>query len=443
MTVAGTNIARVFPLAQSGALVGKSAVAFAIKFAAAILSFAMFALFARALPPDQFGVFGITFSAATILALGVSMGQRNLILRFASIYIGQGDRAHAYGVIRYGYFRVIMGAWLTAAAIALIAILLPEQRAMLTAIVVLTVALALGEFQPNVQRAAGRVALALVPRDIVLRVLMIGIAGFSLLGFLPPLSALGLAGLMAGTLLLLTLCQAFAEPFTHPIRIMTELSVSDDAPHWRRAGWALWANSVLNAAGRNLSIVFVGLILTAEQTGAMFAALRTAMVLELGLMAVNIAAAPVLAQTLAIGDMRKTQDLCRFIAILVSVPTVFAFVLFLIAGPYVLSIFGAEFAQAHWELVVISAGYLLRGLAGPTGQFMEMGGYERSYFRIMLITTLSALLALLPLSWLFGMIGASIAIAMNLAALHLWCLVFIWRQTGLSTGLINITWIPR
>ena len=443
MAEATTYITRVFPRAHAHALLGKSAAAFGIKIAAAILSFAMFALFARALPQDQFGMFGFAFSAATILALGASMGQRNLVLRFASIYIGQGDRSRAFAVIRHGYMRVITGAWLAATTLALAALLLPEQRAILTAIAVLTVALALGEFQPNPQRAAGRVALALVPRDIVFRVLMITIAGLSVMGVLPMFSAVEIAGLMAGALLLLTAGQACVEPFTHPIRVMTEPGTTDDASQWKRAGWGLWGNSVLNAAGRNLSIVFVGFFLTAEQTGALFAALRTAMVLELALMAVNVAAAPSLAQTLATGDANKTQDLCRFVTVLVTVPTVFAFVLFWGAGPFILALFGPEYAQAHWVLVVISAGYLIRALAGPTGQIMEMGGYERAYFRIMLVTTSAALLALFPLTLLLGMMGAALAIALNLAALHIWCLVFIKRQTGLSPGLINVKWVAK
>ncbi|MEM6312066.1 MAG: hypothetical protein AAF754_18725, partial [Pseudomonadota bacterium] len=63
--------------------------------------------------------------------------------------------------------------------------------------------------------------------------------------------------------------------------------------------------------------------------------------------------------------------------------------------------------------------------------------------RIMLVTTSAALLALFPLTLLLGMMGAALAIALNLAALHIWCLVFIKRQTGLSPGLINVKWVAK
>lgn len=438
MIGATVRIKDVLPRLRGDRLLSQGAVAFAIKIGAAGLSFLMFVALSRALGPEQFGIFGIAFSAATLLALIGSFGQRNLVLRFASVYIGQADKPRAFGVIRFGYIRVLTGNWLITVVLALMALILTEYRTILAATALLTITLALAEFQPHPQRAAGRIVLALLPRDILLRVAMIVLCLLIIFEQFPTLSAAQICSLMAGVLAILTLGQAFAEPYTNPARLIMEPAKSDDIQNWRRASWGFWGNSVVNAAGRNLAIVLLGLILTAEQSGAVFAALRTAMLLELALMAVNIVAAPKLAQSLAARNTDEAEALCRNVTVMVAVPTTLAFVIFLTAGPHILSLFRPDFSTAYPALILISLGYFFSALSGPTTQLMEMGGYERTYFRILAITTVVSLIALLPLAATFGMAGGAIAIAANLIAHNAWCIMFLRRELGVTPGLIPL-----
>lgn len=422
-------------------LAGKSIVALLIKIAAAGLSFVMFVALARAMSQDDFGTFGFAFSLATILAVLGSFGQRNLVIRFASVYLDNDDEAKAYAVIRHSYQLVFIGAAVLGAALIAASFLpvLVDLQAVLIATSSLVVTLALAEFQPFPQRAAGVVWRALLPRDVLLRLLMIGLAFLAIRGFVPQLSAVTALWYMSSSLLVLIVFQAISLKITHPRHwLLAPRLANKETQEWRRATWGMWGNSVVSSSGRNVAIVILGSILPAVTTGAVFAALRTAMVLELFLVAINVVAAPLLASRLARGATAEVQRICILIAAMIGLPTLVCFGIFVFWGDKVLELFGSGFGSAHAELVVISFGYLVSAFSGPTTQLMEMAGYERQYFLILALTTGISLAALpFAVMW-FGSIGAAVCISFNLISLNVVSCAFIHRSIGVSSGIIPL-----
>jgi len=419
---------------------GKSLHAIAIKVAAAGLSFLMFLALARAMTQEGFGQFGFAFSLATFLGVLGAMGQRNLVLRFAAVYHADGDRAQTYGVIAYAYRSVLFGTGLLAIGLAAAATLplLEPYRPLLLATSLLTLLLGLAEFQPHPQRAVGRVVLALLPRDVVLRLGMIALAAWYILVRETQIGATDVTLVMCALLCALIAIQAWLEPYTHPIKLLRAQKSYSQYPLWRGAMWGMWGNAVTTSAGRNVAMVLLGALLPATVLGAFFAALRTSMVLELVLIAINVVAAPLLAQHLSRKDTDAAQKVCTKISWMLGAPTLVVFGVFLFKGDFVLTLFGIGYDVAHLELVILSGGYLVSALAGPTTQVMEMGGYERVYFRMLAITTGLALAALIPATILFGGLGAALCISANLIALNVWAYGFIYRELGLSPGILRL-----
>lgn len=422
----------------------KSLSALAIKFGAAGLSFVMFVTLARAMTQDDYGRFGFAFSLATILAVIGTVGQRNLVLRYASVYLDGGQTRQAVGVIRDSYRLVLLGCLAMALGLVAFAFVAPlivpglaEQRALFLATAVLTVVLGLAEFQPNPQRAAGSVARALLPRDILLRALMIGVGILAIQGFVPQFDAIAAVLIMCALMAVLTFAQAFSLSWTHPKTLIWEEADTTDRPQWRKTLWGMWGNSVVNSAGRNVAVVIVGGVLPAATLGAFFAALRTSMVLELFLIAINVVAAPLLAARLANKKLDEVQKICTRISLMLGLPTLACFVIFVLWGDRVLNLFGEGFSQAHPELIIMSFGYLFSAFSGPTTQLMEMAGHERSFFVMLVVTTGLSLLAIPFAAQAFGSQGAAACIAFNLVALNLSAYVFIYRRIGVSSGIIR------
>src|SRR5690606_28781952 len=158
----------------------------------------------------------------------------------------------------------------------------------------LTVVLGWAEYQSHLLRTVTGMWVALAPRDLCWRALVIALAAASALGFLPSLDA-------ASGLLLLTLTppamlsvQAWLHPLTRPGNLLFA-PAAGRSPLWRRAALGLWGNVIVQTAAPNLAVVGIGLLLTPAETGPFFAALRTAMLLSLFSLAASMVATPLLA----------------------------------------------------------------------------------------------------------------------------------------------------
>src|SRR5262249_52818513 len=110
------NIARSL---LTGAVLKGSASALAIKFAAAIAGFAMFALSSRYMEPASFGSLAIIFNAMSFLAVVALCGQETLIVRSWEEYRGSNRPELARGALTFGIQVAAGSALMMAVGVAL------------------------------------------------------------------------------------------------------------------------------------------------------------------------------------------------------------------------------------------------------------------------------------------------------------------------------------
>lgn len=408
-------------------LVGGSLSSLVIKISASGLSFLMFLALARVMSPEDFGRYGFAFSLVTALAAVGSFGLRSLVLRYIPIHISDGRPDLAAGLIRVGYAVIFMGcATLGAAVLALGVLLDGASFGYFVASAVFVVVLALAEYQPNVLRAYGSLGRALVPRDILWRAVVVFGAVVALIHG-TTLSVEQAIWLTILSLAVLTLGQAFSHASTNPVNLWRHRP-STDRSVWTKAAMGLWGTSLIQALGPNIAVVLLGLMFSPQETGPFFAALRTAMLMHLFLMASNMVVAPMLSRSFHEGDLRSVQRACNTISIGVGVPTMAALATFALFGREILDLFGPGYSVAYWPLVIMSAGYTINALAGPTMQIMEMSGNERTFFKITLATSLASIALILLLGSAFGTFGVAIALALEVACWNLLTARWIWRH---------------
>ncbi len=417
----------------------QGAMAFVIKVFAALLGFGMFLVISRVLPAEAFGQFGFAFSLVTMLALVGGLGQRSAILRFAGHYQADPDKRRLNAVIRFGYAAVLGGCLLAAAALVLPALLLPGIPPYFMAAAAFTVVLGLAEYQGHALRTFGSMRRALIPRDILWRLAVIAIVPAGGAFGLWPATAAAALWICTLTLLVITLGQVMLDSdLRGALGSPRDVSPLSERRDWIRAAIGLWGSSIVLAAGPNLAVVILGLLLGPADVGPLFAALRTAMLMSLFLMAANMIAAPLIARHHAAGDLEQVRRLCRFIAILVGVPTTLVFAGLCLVGDRAMALFGPGFESAYPALIILSAGYLASALAGPNTQVMEMAGAERSYFRIIAVTTTLSLLSLPVLVGLLGATGAALGIAANMVASNVWTTRHCVKHLGIQPGLLPV-----
>jgi len=420
---------------------GQSFLAFAIKLGSAGLSFAMFVLLARAMDRVEYGLFGAVFSLASLLAVIGGLGQRPVVLRFGAAYHETQSDALRRGVIQRGYVLVLIGCLVVGIAGALIYELstATPDPAWIAAITALTLAWALVEYQSFVMRISSGVALSLMPRDIIWRLLICGLAWAVALGWLPPapvepLGAQGWTWIMALSLLAVGLVQFVLNERQNPTgRILGTSQMRHT--EWNAPMRHLWLSSVIMLAAQSLSVILIERQIGPDQAGPYFSALRTAQLLNLCLFATSVICSPLLSRSLARKDHGETQKVCTLTAAIGGGFGAGGFVVILVAGGLLLRLFGEGFDEMTPALVILAAGFLINTLAGPTGPLLEMSGHERAYFRALLVANTVGFAALpIAILWL-GPNGAALCTAAIAASWNIAAVIYCRRKIGIDPSL--------
>lgn len=413
--------------------------ALTIKIGAAGLSFVMFVMLARSMTVDDYGQFGFAFSLATILATIGSFGQRSVVLRFAAIFAEGGDKPHLKGILRFGYIITLGGCIALAVATSAVATVLlpPSQRDYLFAAAILVIVLGLAEYQAHAIRAFSSMTHALLPRDILWRLAVTILSIGPTIGITAKFTASQGVLITALCLLFVTLFQTFSTGATQPWSLFRGLANYDFSTWWH-ASWGLWGTSVIQLATPNLTVVFLGLFFSPQETGPFFAALRTAMLLNLFLLASNMISAPLISQRFHANDIPGLQRVCTAVTAGISIPTALVFLVYFFYGDHILLLFGHGFGEAHLSLVILSLGQLVGALSGPTAQIMEMAGHERDYLRLLIATTVVSLVGIFFLSWCLGPVGASIGIAGNIVVWNALVYYWIWSKMRINPGALPL-----
>ena len=172
------------------------------------------------------------------------------------------------------------------------------------------------------------------------------------------------------------------------------------------------------------------LILTAFKTeadvGIYNTALKIASLTTIVLIAINTIAMPKYAElkddTL---KFKKFVKQTTFLIIMTSFPVFLALVLF---PDFFLQIFGHEFTAGKNVLIILSAGMFFGAFSGSTINILNMAGYEKKAYNILLFSAILNLILNFILIPVYGIIGAAIATAATTILWNLTAAVVIYKK---------------
>jgi O-antigen/teichoic acid export membrane protein len=213
------------------------------------------------------------------------------------------------------------------------------------------------------------------------------------------------------------------------------------APVQERRVWISTAIPLFLIAGAQLlllqsDVLMLGAIAGTEPAGLYAVASRMATWVTFGINAANVIAAPMISELHSKGrmaDLQRMADLTSRGVVAFAVPVVLILVL---AGKWILGLFGAEFEAAYPALVVLALCNLLIALNGPGGFLMTMTGNQRIAAWVIggcAVLGIALNAVLIPI---WGMVGAATAttIAYGLRTVLLGYLVR--RLVGIRTGFL-------
>jgi O-antigen/teichoic acid export membrane protein len=213
---------------------------------------------------------------------------------------------------------------------------------------------------------------------------------------------------------------------------------SDQRRLWTSTSLALLALSGIRLLMNRTDVLMLGVLIDATAAGVYSVASQMAVLVGFGLMAVNMIAAPLVAELHSQG---RTEDLQRLVTLASRGVLTFALVTaaaLIALGPWLLALYGEEFAPAYRPLVLLTCAQVVSGAAGSVAFVLAMTGEERLAAWTtagggVLNVVLNALL--IPR---FGLIGAAAATATANVVWNLTLVLIVRRRLGLRPTAFGI-----
>jgi len=387
------------------------------------LKYAFEFVVARGLGPGLFGVFFLGLSVFRILERLCALELTSGMLRFVSLYKGEGDRerikgtvfsglrvalvtAAAAAALMLGFSDVLSRAVFQAGALSSVLRIMSLGLVFAVATEVLVYSLqALGrvEFRVSI-RLVFEPALGLLLAVVFLR------SGWGLAG-----AALAFVGpIILGAFLSLRFART-----AFPALTQKDVPAVSDTRQLLRFSVPLLLAGLLSVFLLQINPLMLGYFRPAAEVGVFAAALRTSFILPLVLDAFNAIFAPMIADLTNRRDIDKLEDLFKVVTKWILTASVPAFLLLALYGGSILAVWGAGYRQGLVCLVVICAGQFVNCATGPVGYMISMSGRTR----ISLANAGGALALNIVLNLILiprhGMLGSAVALSASMAVVNL------------------------
>lgn len=401
---------------------------------------------ARFLGPETYGIYAFVFSVITLIGLPVKMGLPTLILRETA----RADQANDEGLMK--------GIWLWSdRAIALMAVLVvgavalylwlapsnhtPRMQAMFWALPLVPL-IGWAQARSAAIRGLRHVALGTVPDKVFRPLLLAMVVALVTLTFGAPLSAAHVFAIHGGVAFVALLLANVILQRTAPKYGATQ-QISTKSRAWITAILPLTAIAGLREISHNTDILMLGTLATDADVGIYRVALSVSNMAIFGLTTVILVLQPYFAQAWSGRDHHRLQQLAS-VGARVSVLTTLPFLLlFLVAGTSLLTlIFGDEYAEAFWPLIILCVGQSFSSFFGLNGTLLTMSGREWIALSGLAVSTVVNI----GLNWVlipaYGVQGAAMATGISIATWNLCLWAASWFLLRIDTTAIGLRRTP-
>lgn len=415
----GSNLAAQLLRGSAGSLIARVS--------EVIIGLAVIVLLARLLGPVGYGVYAFAFALVSLASMPAQAGLPPLLVRETA----RAQQSGEWGTVR--------GIWRWANALALTLSLLiaavggiglwvgwaegTALRKTLPWALALVPFMALMPIRSASLRGLRHVLAGIFPEQVLRPALFAGLLAVILVWPVTPFSpsdAMALMVLSSGLAFIVGawLLQRHRPPEMH------EVVPRYRSRAWISAAWPMALTQGFHQFNRHIDVLLLGLLAAVVDVGVYWVAAQGALLVSIGLTALNMVVGPFAARLYAQGERDKLQKLVRRTAqgaLAFALPAVLLFVI--VGEELLVTLFGGEFAGAYWPLVILALGQLANVGFGATAMLLNMTGFERDVTRVVAIAAGLNLLLNVALIPLFGVIGAAMATSVSLLFWNVW----LWR----------------
>jgi O-antigen/teichoic acid export membrane protein len=414
---------------------------FALNIIGRLLGFGLIVLLARVLELQDFGFYVLAWSWIQLLMVFGKFGSDATASKYIAVYKANEEWDAFHGYLRFGALIVLiksLGISLLAAGVVwfLQQTLGPVQSITFWLVMVILPFLTLIHYGQAVLRALGYPVLGILTNTVLRPASQIVfVLGGVVVGVVFNAPVAMIISLLAAIL-------AFILVFWG-IKRSLRLYPFSAANYTKKKEWYSYAFYILLIAGgdmlfRQMDTVMLGVLSGAEEAGLYGAASRIAYFVIFGVSAANFVVTPLISEFHSTGASEKLQNMTTYAARIIFVLALGISMVLLLAGEYVLGLFGSEFQAASLTLKILIIGQLITALVGPVGSLMIMTGHEKQTSLIFLVTAGVNLLLNVWLIPLYGLEGAAIATAISFVLWNIAALVYLRRDVKINPTIFRL-----
>ena len=398
------------------------------------LAFLSQLVLSRMLGVAQYGSYVIALSWAMILVIPARLGLDNSVLRYATIYREQARGEDFRGLTVFSVAIIAGTSLLIVAVLAVLKAmafgpldLVPVT--LLAGVALLIPGLALLGWFSALVRTANRLFASQFYEQVLRPTLLIGaIVSLGFIGRKPDAAGAMLAtGAAVGIALA---CIAL-----HARAVFKGVAGEPSFEHrteWISVSWVLFLTAAVQELLNQIDIILLGIIEDAAQAAHFAAAWRLASLVSFGLVAIGMAAAPLIASAFHRHDLAALARISCFSARFATLVAVLVSIGLVVVGRAALGLFGPGFEEAYPALLVLLVGTLTNSFTGTVGYLLIMAGRQREALAIVTSALALSIVANLILIPRLGALGAAIASAVALSAWNLAMAIYARREFGID-----------
>ncbi len=395
----------------------------------------------RVLGARGLGIYALGMTTIGFFSLFATLGVPQAAARFVAIYRGAGEGGKVRRLFRRGLATV-------AAASGLLAVLMvagggwlvgsfynvPELEPYLPYFALILILSAiqvfLGQYVRGLQKVAGRIFITHFvgfPVKVLVTVALISV-GWGLRGYV----AAELVSMVVIILLMAVLVRRLTPGVLSFGTAAAEDSVAasparDEAVY----GLSMMGLSFLGFLGGRIDVILLGIFLAASEIGVYSIALTTSVFVPTLLKALNSIFGPIIADLHArrqIPLLRRLFQTSTKWCFSFTWPLVIVIVFF---ARELMALFGPEFEAGAPVLALLAVGQLVNVAVGSVGNLLVMSGHQRLEIRIAVSIAALGLVLNVVLIPRWGIVGAAVALTLNMIAANLMRAWLVWVRLKL------------
>ena len=176
--------------------------------------------------------------------------------------------------------------------------------------------------------------------------------------------------------------------------------------------------------------VMLGIMRTVEEVGVYAIVVKLALLTSFILTAVNSMAAPKFSQLYHSGKMEDLKIVAQKSAQLIFWSSLPLILIYILAGYYILQIFGDEFTNGYYALIFLAIGQFVNAAVGSVGYFLNMTGHQKVFKNIILFAALLNLVLNFILIPMYGITGAAIASTISMIFWNVFAAFYVKKIFG-------------